>query len=374
MTTCPITTTITPPHQPPTVVTTSTVSTVVSTSTSTITTTALSPPPSSPIPVVPGQSASSTPVSPPAQPSPPPAFKGCISAYYDLKGCGSNTDYDCYCQHDEVTTKVFECITNYEQDVAKQAAAMASYQGLCAQYVPQHPVIITKSVQLIIPTPVPTPAESSPAVVVPPAGSSPAVVAPPAGSSPAVVVPPAGTVTPAPASPVEAGQTTTTTAPIPGSPAPTPAPSSNGPSTTIPVSVTVSLPCSAVGGLVNQITDGQVQIQTTATMAPNCTTTSLFSTQLAVPQIHFATSGTSVGLAAGTPAANQAGTTAAPPAAPVVPGAAGVAGASSAVVPAAHTPTTTGNTATFTGAAVRTSHSGVFLSVVLAAVGLVVYA
>ena len=357
MTTCPVTTTITPPHQPPTVVTTSTVSTVVSTSTSTITTTTLSPPSSTPISVVPGQSPSApAPVSPPAQPSPPPAFKGCISAWYDLKGCGSNTDYDCYCKQEEVTTKVYECITNYEQDVAKQAAAMASYQGLCVQYIPQFPVIVTKSVQLI-PTPVSTPAGSSPAVVVP-----------------------VGSVTPAPGVPAEAGQTTTTIAPPPGSPAPTSAPSSNAPSTTIPFSATVSIPCPAVaGGLVNQITDGQVQVQATGAMAPGCTTTSVFSTQLAVPQIHFSTSGASVGLAAGTPAANEAGQTASPPAAspaPGVPGVAGVAGVAGIASGTASAPSTPVSTtpATFTGAAAKTSHSGVYLSVVLAAVGLVVYA
>ncbi|KAL9077478.1 MAG: hypothetical protein Q9161_000324 [Pseudevernia consocians] len=217
---------------------------------------------------------------------------------------------------------------------------MASYQGLCAQYVPQHPAIITKSVELI-PTPVSTPA---------------------------------GTVTPAPASPAEAGQTTTTTAPVPGSPAPTSAPSSNVPSTTIPVSVTVSVPCSVAAGLVDQITDGQLQVPATGVMAPGCTTTSLLSTQLAVPQMHFATSGTSVGLAAGTPAANEAGATASP-ASPVagaagVAGVAGASGSGSVSTSTAPTPTTT----TFKGAAAKTSHSGVFLSVVLAAVGLVAFA
>lgn len=110
-------------------------------------------------------------------------------------------------------------------------------------------------------------------------------------------------------------------------------------------------------------------------MAPGCTTTSLLSTQLAVPQMHFATSGTSVGLAAGTPAANEAGVTAAPaaPAAPPVPGVAGVAGASGSVSVLASS-TSSPTAATFKGAASKTSHSGVFLSVVLAAVGLVVYA
>ena len=233
---------------------------------------------------------------------------------------------------------------------------MASYQGLCAQYIPQHPAIVTKSVELI-PTPVSTPAGSSPAVVAPPVGVT---------SSPAAPVE-AG-VTSAPAAPVEAGQVTTTTAPAVGSPAPTPAPSSNVPSTTVPVSVTVTVPCSVAAGLVNQISDGQVQEQTTGVMAPGCTTTSLLSTQLAVPQMHFATSGTSVGLAAGTPAANEAGAT---PAAAPVPGVAGASGTVS--VPASSAPPAPTST-TFHGAAVRTSHSGVFLSVVLAAVGLVVYA
>ncbi|CAF9939164.1 hypothetical protein IMSHALPRED_001238, partial [Imshaugia aleurites] len=334
LTTCPVTQTITPPHKKPTVITTSTISTVITTSISTITSTTLSPPTSTPSPI-------ST-----SQPSPPPAFKGCISAYFDLKGCGSNTDYDCYCQQDEVTTHVYGCITSYEQDVVLQAQAMASYQGLCAKYIPQHPVIVTKSVELI-PTPVSTPVESTPAV--------------------------AASVTPAPA-PVEAGEVTTTTAPVAGSPAPTAAPSSSVPSTTIPVSVTVSVPCSVAAGLVNEITDGQVQEQTTGVMAPGCTTTSLLSTQLAVPQMHFATSGTSVGLAAGTPAANEAGATAAPVATPApVPGVAGAAGASG-TGSVSSTSTSPSTTATFKGAAAKTSHSGFFLSVLLAAVGLVVYA
>lgn len=225
---------------------------------------------------------------------------------------------------------------------------MASYQGLCAQYIPQHPAIVTKSVELI-PVPASTPAST-------PAGSSPAVVAPPVG------------VTSAPPAPVEAGQFSTTSAPAVGILAPTLAPSSNVPSTTVPVSVTVTVPCSVVAGLVNQITDGQVQEQTTGVMAPGCTTTSLLSTQLAVPQMHFATSGTSVGLAAGTPAANEAGATGAAAAVP------GVAGASGTVSVPASSATPAPTSTTFHGAAVKTSHSGVFLSVVLAAVGLVVYA
>ena len=185
-------------------------------------------------------------------------------------------------------------------------------------------------------------------------------------------MPPAGAVTSAPASPAEAGQTTTTIAQAAGSPAPTPAPSSQGPSTTIPVSLTVTVPCPVAA--VNQITDGQLQ-QATSVMAAGCTTTTLLSTSLAVPQMHFATSGTSVGLAAGTPAANQAGATAAPAPAPApapgVAGVAGVAGASGSVTP---TVTPTGTTTPFQGAATKASHSGVFLSVVLAAVGFVVYA
>ena len=283
---------------------------------------------------------------PPAQPSTPSVFKGCISAWYDLKGCGSNSDYDCYCQHDEVTTKVYECITSYEQDVAKQAAAMASYQGLCHDYFETHTVIIAKSVQLI-PTPVSTPAGSSP------------------------VVPASGSVTPAPVAPVEVGQTTTTTAPVPANPAPTPAPSGSGPVTTVPVSVAVAVPCSAVAGVVNQITDGQVQVAATGAMAPGCSTTSIFSTQLAVTPMYFATSGTSVGLAAGTPAANEAAATAT---AVPVPGVAGVAGASGTATPPASSGTSAPVPSTFKGAAVKTSHSGVVLSLVLAAVGLVVYA
>ena len=89
--------------------------------------------------------------------------------------------------------------------------------------------------------------------------------------------------------------------------------------------------------------------------------------------MHFATSGSSVGLAAGTPAVNEAGATAAP-ASTGVAGVAGVAaGSGSVTVPASSTaPSATATT--FKGAAVKSSHSGVFLSVVLAAVGLVVYA
>ena len=91
--------------------------------------------------------------------------------------------------------------------------------------------------------------------------------------------------------------------------------------------------------------------------------------------MHFATYGTSVGHAAGTPAANAAGATAAPAPAPApVPGVAGVAGTSgSPSVPASSTPPTPAPS-TFQGAAAKTSHSGVFLSVVLAAVGFVFYA
>ena len=231
---------------------------------------------------------------------------------------------------------MYECITSYEEDVAQQAAAMKSYQGLCASHIPQHLAIVTVSVQLI-PTPPPAPA-----------------------------------VTPAPAVPAEVGQTTTTTVPVAGSPAPTPAPAGSGPSSTIPVSVAVAIPCSALGGLVNQISDGQVQEAATGAMAPGCTTTSLLSTQIAVPQMHFVTSGTSVGLAAGTPAANEAGTTATPAPAVPVPGVAGVAGASGTAT--LTSVSSTPSPSPFKGAAAKTSQNGVFLSVVLAAIGVVVYA
>lgn len=222
---------------------------------------------------------------------------------------------------------------------------MKSYQGLCANDVPQHPIFVIKSVELI-----PTPVSAS--------------AVPPAGSTPVVVITPAGAVTPAPTSPVEAGQTTTTTVPLAGSPASTLAPPS-GPSTTIPLSATVTVPCSAA----NQIADGQIQQQA------SCSTTSLLSTQLVVSQMHFATSGTSVGLAAGTPSAVEAGATTATPTVTPVPGAAGVAGVAGASGSAAPgSPPATTSPLTFTAGAAKTSHSAVFLSVLLAAVGFVVYA
>ena len=168
-------------------------------------------------------------------------------------------------------------------------------------------------------------------------------------------------VTSAPAGP---GVPAVTSAPVPpvAAPVTTPAPPAGTlPPTTISISTTVTLPCSAVG-LANQISDGQVQA---SSMAPGCTTTSLLQTAVTVPQVAFTTgSSSSVGLAAGSPAPAQAAATS-PPAPAGVPGVA--AGSSSGIVakPTGAVP--------FTGAAAKADPSSVF-TVIAGAIAVAIFA
>lgn len=204
---------------------------------------------------------------------------------------------------------------------------MAYLAGICAKHIPDNPGIVIN-----VPTTVtltPFPAANTPNS--------------PVGNQ-------------APSNP---GQTP---APQPGAVNPA---APGAPSTVIPISTVVTLPCpsGASMGSVTQLPDGQPQAggQVTQTTPESCTTTSVLTTQVTVPQVAFVTSGSGVGLVAGNaPPAGEA----APPSEQPVQTEVGPVGSNTPIAP-----TSTGVTP-FTGAAARSEKNVFLLSFVLAALGL----
>jgi hypothetical protein len=68
--------------------------------------------------------------------------------------CTSNDDKDCYCPNSNFTTLVFGCLSAHGASDAEIAAAQVYFQGICAQYVPQNPAIITAAPPVSTPAPV----------------------------------------------------------------------------------------------------------------------------------------------------------------------------------------------------------------------------
>lgn len=212
---------------------------------------------------------------------------------------------------------------------------MAYLAGICAKHIPENPGIVTNVPTTIILTPFPAPPN--------PSNQNSPAQGPPAGQ------------------PAVPGQTPAPGAANPAGPPAAAAPAA--PYTVIPVSTTVTLPCpsGASMGSVSQLPDGQPQAagQTlTQTTPESCTTTSVLQTQVTVPQVAFTTSGSDVGLVAGT--APPPGET--PPSQP--PTEAGAVGSNTPIAP-----TSTGVTP-FTGGAAKPERSAIIISFVLAAFGL----
>jgi hypothetical protein len=57
--------------------------------------------------------------------------------------CSSINDYNCFCPNSNLTILVFECLSAHGASDSEISSAQTYFQGICAQYVPQNPAIIT---------------------------------------------------------------------------------------------------------------------------------------------------------------------------------------------------------------------------------------
>ena len=265
------------------------------------------------------------------QPAPAPSLlPSCLQTWIKLTKCQDNSDSNCFCNDPNFTKNVQECVSAWSNHQDQEAQALSYLAGICAPHIANNPGIITNipSTITLQPTPAPATVSNSPQS---------AAVAP-------------------------GGQTAGPAAPL----------------TTVSVSTTVTVQCSAYTSL----TGSAALSAATASMNSGCTTTSVLSTQVTVPQVAFTTPQPGkVGLVAGTPAPAPAPTTTAAAAPPVY------TSANSPVVPVSAPPAPVASTGTgsttpyyspsasvqpFTGAATNVGGSSVFMTIVLAIAGFVV--
>jgi len=62
--------------------------------------------------------------------------------------CSSINDYQCFCPNTNFTIQVFACLSAYGASDSEISAAQIYFQGICAEYVPQNPAIVTAASSL----------------------------------------------------------------------------------------------------------------------------------------------------------------------------------------------------------------------------------
>ncbi|OCK79289.1 hypothetical protein K432DRAFT_383214 [Lepidopterella palustris CBS 459.81] len=118
----------------------------------------------------------------------PSVLPKCMNTWMSKSGCKDNSDYSCYCKIPDFTTNVINCVTAWGVDTTEISSALSYLAGICVQYIPQNPGIITNCPSTVTLGPT-APASSSIAVssaVVATsyaAGSSVLITSPPAPSS-----------------------------------------------------------------------------------------------------------------------------------------------------------------------------------------------
>lgn len=78
-----------------------------------------------------------------ATPDTPDLLPQCVNTWIGQTDCKDNADSSCYCRDAEFVKKVMGCIEAWSDDDEKTQGAASYFQGICAQYVPQNPAIIT---------------------------------------------------------------------------------------------------------------------------------------------------------------------------------------------------------------------------------------
>jgi len=207
----------------------------------------------------------------------PNVLPQCMNTWISKTSCKDNSDCGCYCQVDDFTANVIDCVTAWGATEVEISAALSYLIGICAPWVPGHPGIVTNC---------PT------SVTIGPTGGSSSTPAPVETTSTTVIV--RTTVTTCPAgqtvthgngttvlatpttSTVYVTETSTICTRCLATPTTTPAP--NTAYTTITITTSVTVPCSYSTGS----SAGQ-PIPSSSTVIP-------YSTCVTVPQVTFTTS------------------------------------------------------------------------------------
>jgi hypothetical protein len=222
--------------------------------------------------------------------TPPDVLPKCMNTWLEINSeCKDNTDASCYCGNADFTKNVIDCVAAWTTDAEIQQA-LQYLIGICANYVPQNPGLITNC-----PSTVPLNPTTS-------VGSS---AAPSSAAS---------------SSAVESGSVVPSSSVVPSGEVPA---SSAAPSTTA-AAITTPAPSQAVTTITYQtiVTVPYTTVSEGSTMSSQSEST--ISTSITVPQIVFttqpaasvsegaSTTSQEVALVPGTPAPVLASTTAAP--------------------------------------------------------------
>lgn len=76
-------------------------------------------------------------------PNTPDLLPQCVNTWIGTTECKDNADASCYCRNAEMIKKVMGCLEAWSDDDEQTRAAAGYLQGICAQYVPENPAIIT---------------------------------------------------------------------------------------------------------------------------------------------------------------------------------------------------------------------------------------
>lgn len=232
----------------------------------------------------------------PAGPAPsspcPNVLPQCLNTWLSSTSCKDNTDCGCFCEIDDFTENIIECVTAWGASTEEISAALSYLVGICAPYVPGHPGIVTNCPSTIPLGPTgsssaPAPVETTSTTVI----ISTTVTTCPAGQT---ITHASGTTVLAKPSTSTIYLTTTSTICTKCTEQPT-APVTTAPTTpytTITITTSITVPCSYTTGS----SSGQ-PIPSSSTVVP-------YSTCVTVPQVSFTTSSggssASVGIAPAT--------------------------------------------------------------------------
>jgi hypothetical protein len=65
-----------------------------------------------------------------------------------VTNCNSINDYQCFCPNSNLTIEVFACLSAHGASDSEISAAQVYFLGICVEYVPQNPAIVTAASSL----------------------------------------------------------------------------------------------------------------------------------------------------------------------------------------------------------------------------------
>ncbi len=91
----------------------------------------------------------------------PEVVAQCLNTWLFSVTCSDNTDHGCYCPNEVFVENVFTCFYAHGETDTVISQAVLFFQGLCAQYVPSNPAVVTGATITSYITPTATPTYSA---------------------------------------------------------------------------------------------------------------------------------------------------------------------------------------------------------------------